>query len=181
MKLITALLLTAFAHSAIAECDMKVATQTTSERVVSAPYNVTREAREGQCRMKFNLNIDGEEYTVDSTENGILRVDYLCIDAVDKGREGLLSNLGGKFRTESIMVCAEGKLKKDMNRPVKVGDTVLENELGRSKNDKYFTHKGAKCRNFVERLSQSGTLVVNNGVMCKVDNSHNDWVVLDKW
>jgi hypothetical protein len=85
----------------------------------------------------------------------------------------------GDISTETITVCANGVIPLSK---VKVGDTILENEVGQS-NTKvgYFRWKNSKCRLFTERLTENGKLRVNHGVMCQVDNSHDNWLIVDKW
>jgi hypothetical protein len=85
--------------------------------------------------------------------------------------------LGGNFESESIVVCKDGKTPKF--KPVKIGDEVMESELGRVPETKgYFKYNGAVCRLFREKYN-NGMLRVNNGVMCQTDNQL--WTVVDKW
>lgn len=85
----------------------------------------------------------------------------------------------GQFKTETITVCKEGEL---VAQKVKIGDTVLENEMGSSNASvKYFTYRNTRCRLFTERLTEKGKLRVNHGVMCQVDNSPTNWLIVDKW
>ena len=88
------------------------------------------------------------------------------------------SEHGAKFENETITVCKEGDVPA---QKIKIGDTILEMEVGRSKIDHYFMHNNAKCRMFTERLAVKGRLRVYHGVICQVDNSPTNWIVLDKW
>lgn len=85
----------------------------------------------------------------------------------------------GKFETETVTVCKEGQV---VSPKIKIGDTILETEVGKS-NVKvgYFKHQNANCRLFTERNAQNGKLVVHHGVICQVDNSPTNWIVVDKW
>ena len=85
----------------------------------------------------------------------------------------------GQFKTETITVCKEGEA---VAQKVKIGDTVLETEMGKS-NAKvgYFKYRNSTCRLFSERLTEKGKLRVNHGVMCQVDNSPTNWLIVDKW
>jgi len=87
-------------------------------------------------------------------------------------KDGIMSN-------ESVTVCQNGQVP---NTKIKIGDTVLETEVGPS-NVKvgYFTHNNAQCRLFTEREGKNNKLRVYHGVICQVDNSPNNWIVVDKW
>ena len=86
---------------------------------------------------------------------------------------------GGSVKVETVTVCKEGEL---VQKHIKIGDTILETEVGNS-NVKvgYFKHNNAKCRLFSERLTENGKLRVNHGVICQIDNSPTNWLVVDKW
>lgn len=90
-------------------------------------------------------------------------------------REGIVAN-------ETLTVCKEGigefpKIKK--------GDVILENEVNKSRvkvgSDGYFMHRNSRCRLFMENQTFNGKLRVYNGVICQVDNSDTNWLVVDKW
>lgn len=84
----------------------------------------------------------------------------------------------GNLDAQTIVVCdSRGVPKKN----VKVGDLVLEPEMGRGPVAKYFTYNNARCRMFMDRLAISGELKVYHGVICQVENSHEDWIVISKW
>ena len=89
------------------------------------------------------------------------------------------AEIGGEFKTETITVCKEGEL---VAQKIKIGDTILETEVGKS-NVKvgYFKHQNSICRLFSERLTEKGKLRVNHGVICHIDNSPTNWIVVDKW
>jgi hypothetical protein len=87
-------------------------------------------------------------------------------------REGIVAN-------ETLTVCKEGvgefpKIKK--------GDVILESEVNKSRVDVgYFMHRNTRCRLFMENQTFNGKLRVYNGVICQVDNSDTNWLVVDKW
>jgi hypothetical protein len=85
----------------------------------------------------------------------------------------------GQFENETVTVCKEGF---EQVPKIKIGDTILETEVGKS-NVKvgYFKHQNAQCRLFSERHSQNGKLAVYHGVICQIDNSPTNWLVVDKW
>ncbi len=85
----------------------------------------------------------------------------------------------GQFKTESVTVCKEGE---PVPKKIKKGDTILETEVG-SSNARvgYFKHQNATCRLFTERLTEDKKLKVYHGVICQVDNSPINWLVVDKW
>ena len=85
----------------------------------------------------------------------------------------------GQFENETVTVCKEGF---EQVPKIKIGDTILETEVGKS-NVKvgYFKHQNAQCRLFTERHSKNGKLAVYHGVICQIDNSPTNWLVVDKW
>jgi hypothetical protein len=86
---------------------------------------------------------------------------------------------GTSVKVESVTVCKEGEI---VSPRIRVGDTILETEVGNSNVDvAYFKHNNTRCRLFSERLTESGKLRVNHGVICQIDNSPTNWLVIDKW
>lgn len=89
------------------------------------------------------------------------------------------AEIDGSFKTETITVCKEGN---PVAQKIKIGDTVLETEMGKSNvRVGYFKHQNSTCRLFSERLTEKGKLRVNHGVICQIDNSPTNWLVVDKW
>lgn len=84
----------------------------------------------------------------------------------------------GDLSSQTIVVCDSRGLPK---KNVKVGDLVLEDEMGKGPVTKYFTYNHTRCRMFMDRMAISGELRVYHGVICQIDNSHEDWIVVSKW
>ena len=84
----------------------------------------------------------------------------------------------GKVSSETATVCKEGN---PIDRTVKVGDVILESEVGESKVTKYFNYNNTRCRMFKEHTAKDKVLHVYNGVICQIDNSGANWLVVDKW
>jgi hypothetical protein len=86
---------------------------------------------------------------------------------------------GNHIKVESITVCKEGEIVAPR---IRVGDTILETEVGKSNvTVGYFKYNNAQCRLFSERLTENGKLRVNHGIICQIDNSPTNWLVVDKW
>jgi len=83
----------------------------------------------------------------------------------------------GRFQTETATVCKEGA---DI-RKIKVGDIILEIEVGKSKIDKVFNYRNSQCKMFTESAVKNSELRVYHGVMCQLDNNKANWLVVDKW
>lgn len=87
-------------------------------------------------------------------------------------REGIVAN-------ETLTVCKEGVTEFPK---IKKGDVILESEVNKSRVDvDYFTYRNSRCRLFMENQTFKGKLRVYNGVICQVDNSDTNWLVVDKW
>lgn len=84
----------------------------------------------------------------------------------------------GQVEAETATICKEGQ---DINDTVKVGDIVLENELGRAAVRKYFTYRNARCRMFAEHHVVNKQLHDHFGVICQVEKNSPNWMVVDKW
>lgn len=161
-----------------AECDMRSASTLENERQVSEVIDLVKTKSYGKCEVEFKLQVDGTLHTLKKVYTGWEQEESLCYYAVQEARRDLLLRLGGKFKTEAVTVCKEG------NKPIpkiKIGDTILENEVGKSKVDLYFDWRNTKCRLFAERFAERGELNVYHGVICQVDNSGANWLVVDKW
>lgn len=87
-------------------------------------------------------------------------------------REGIVAN-------ETLTVCKEGAV----NFPkIKKGDVILETEVNKSRVAvDYFTYQNSRCRLFMENQTYNGKLRVYHGVICQIDNSDTNWLVVDKW
>lgn len=84
----------------------------------------------------------------------------------------------GQVETETATICKEGQ---DVNDTVKVGDIILENEVGRSRVAKYFTFRNARCRMFTEHHVVNKQLHDHYGVICQTEKNSPQWIVVDKW
>ena len=85
----------------------------------------------------------------------------------------------GQFKTETVTVCKEGE---PVAKKIKKGDTILETEVGKSNSRvESFKYQNTTCKLFTERLTQEGKLRVYHGVICQIDNSPTNWLVVDKW
>jgi hypothetical protein len=84
----------------------------------------------------------------------------------------------GKVSSETATVCKEGN---PIDRTIKVGDIILESEVGEAKVTKYFNYNNSRCRMFSEHTAKDKALHVYYGVICQVDNSGANWLVVDKW
>lgn len=171
------LLLAIVSFNAVAEeCQIRQASKVTAERQIGTIENLVKEKSYQKCRVKFSIIVDDEKHNVDWTHEDYGDPEISCQKAIEYGLSELNMRLGGKFQTESMMVCKEGK--GQLNRPYKIGDEGLENEFGLVEGKKYFKFKGAKCRYFSERYN-NGKLQFSKGVICKSDNQL--WSVVDKW
>lgn len=170
------LLLALISNLAFAECKIDSASLLTSNRKVGEVTDLFKDISKQKCTVKYRLNVDSEWHTVTWTHSGYEDGEVLCNIAIENGRKQLLTMLGGQFESQSITTCREGKPR---NRPVKVGDEVLETELARVPEKKqYFKYNNATCRLFREKYN-NGVLRVSHGVICETDNQL--WTVVDKW
>ena len=176
MKL-SSLLFLLVTNLAWSDCAVKSASQNVNQKQVSQPVNLVKTITTNQCKVKYSVNIDNKWHDVEHTYKGSETEDVLCANAIEEGRKILLSQMGGVFQTESITVCNEGKSVQF--RPVKVGDLVMDNELGRLDRGQNFKYHNSNCRLFREKYEKDKKFRVTHGVMCQTD--HQEWIIVDKW
>jgi len=157
------------------DCQIRQASKVTSERQVGNIDDLIKIKSHQKCQVKFSIVIDGEKHNVNWTHEDYGDPELSCRKAIDNGMGELYLRLGGKFQTESMVVCREGQPKQ--YQPVKIGDEGLENEFGSVEKKKYFKFKGAQCRYFSERYN-NGQLRFAKGIICQNDQL---WTVVDKW
>ena len=174
--LLTSMLISQFA---IADCSVRVASVNQSQQQVGPVTNLEKHIVGGKCSVKFQLVVDGETHSVTGESQGLGVENELCNNAVVNARKTLLINLGGTFKSDTLTKCSDGH--DPIKEKVSIGDTILENEVGPSPVKKYFKYKGAKCRMFQDNYEVDRRLVTYNGVICQIDNSDTNWLVVDKW
>lgn len=171
------LILALISSNVLAEnCQIRQASKVMAERQVDTIEDLVKIKSPQKCQVKFSIVIDGEKHNVNWTHEDYGDPEISCQKAIEYGMSELHLRLGGKFQTESMVVCREGQPKQ--YQPIKIGDEGLENEFGTVANKKYFKFKDAKCRYFSERYN-NGKLQFSKGVICQ--NQNELWTVVDKW
>ena len=161
------------------ECKVRSASQLVNERAVGPITNLIKDKDpNGRCTVEFDIEVDGKVYHLKETETGLEQIESLCAYARNRARKNLLLDLGGTFNAEAVTICKEGTTTI---QKIKKGDHILETEVGKSKITKYFTYNNARCRMFTEREDFKGNLAVYHGVICQIDKSDTNWLVVDKW
>jgi hypothetical protein len=85
----------------------------------------------------------------------------------------------GKVDSETATVCKDGSR---VQPTIKIGDVILESEVSQNpKVSDYFNYKNNRCRMFVEHTAKNKQMNVNHGVICQLDGSDTNWLVVDKW
>jgi hypothetical protein len=159
------------------ECAVNQAVQVVSTSKVGEVTDLVKDITPNKCVVKYRINVNKEWHTVTWTHTGNEDGEFLCNTAIENGRKQLLTVLGGTIESETITVCKSNQNVKF--KPVKIGDEVVEAELGRvPERNKYFKYNNATCRMFREKYN-NGVLRVNHGVICQTDNKF--WTVVDKW
>ena len=161
-----------------AGCNIKSASILANEHQVGDIQNLIKDKSMGICTVNFDIDVDGKTYHLTETEKGLENEESLCYYARERARKNLLLNLGGKFKTEAVTSCNEGTTPPTKLR---IGDTILANEVGPSPIKKTFRYKGAVCRMFQEHYTVDRELRTYNGVICQIDNSDTNWLIVDKW
>lgn len=162
------------------ECNIRNSSMLSSQRDVGPVVNLIKNIETpGKCSVSFNIVVDGRPYSLTGEYEGLEQMASLCHYAVNDARTELLVNLGGTFDAESATTCTDSET--DLVDNVKVGDSILETEVGKNKMSKYFTFQDARCRLFTQKLAINRSFKIYHGVICEVDNSSTNWIVVDKW
>lgn len=177
-----------FNQIAFADCNVRSSSVLKGQNEVGEVTELKQTVIPGKCTVNFKLNVNGKWHTIEETqEDRWTKESALCRDAIRYGKEKLLASIGGEFTTEAITVCREGdanveRLSKGFE-PVKlkIGDRILESEVGKSKIENYFTYNNRTCRMFTERYTFKGNAEIYNGVICQNDRIDNNWTVVDRW
>lgn len=181
MQQILKISLLIFVSSVFADdCKMRSASSLASEHEVGPVTDLVKDkSEEGKCTVTYGIVVDGEQHVVSGSFIGYEQQESLCRLAIDNSRKNLLVELGGTFATDAVTVCDDAET--DLVDNFRIGDTILENEVSPSKIQGYFNYNNSKCRLFTQRLAYRRELRVYNGVICQVDNSKTNWIVVDKW
>lgn len=169
------ILLALVSQVALADCNIRQASQLVSERKVGNIDDLVKTKGAQSCNVKFSVVVDGEKHNINWTHEDYGDPELSCQKAIDNGMKELFLRLGGKYQTEAITTCTEGKAQPKMGR-WKKGDEALENEFGVDPNRKwYFKYQSNTCRFYRERYDGK----TFKGVICQNDNQL--WTVLDKF
>jgi hypothetical protein len=174
--LIATMLVSQFAW---ADCSVKTASINQTQQQVGPVRNLEKRVTYGRCEVTFNLTVNGETHNLQGEWIGPEIEEALCRKAIENTRKQFLLTMGGDFKTEAVTVCKEGQ--GEIVDKVKKGDVILENEVGDSPIKKYFSHNGAKCRMFQEHGVVNGKMRTYNGVICQIDKSETNWLVIEKF
>lgn len=92
-------------------CVIKTQSKLVTEHKVSAIYNLVKDKVElgamGRCTVHFDIDVNGQTYHLDEEEEGLEQLESLCYYARERARKNLLLDLGGEFKSESIVACKQ--------------------------------------------------------------------------
>lgn len=171
------LILALLSGAAFAEtCRMQETSQMTSHRLVGQVSNLTRDLSPNQCKVKYQITVDGKLHTVEWSQKGLYQDEILCQIAIHNGTNDLLVRLPGTFHTETLLVCSEKPTVKSIHK----GYEGQELEFGAHPMKRGYVKIGqaSNCR-FFQGWSARGYSEKDAGVICQ--NNHNLWTVVDKF
>jgi hypothetical protein len=84
----------------------------------------------------------------------------------------------GQVEAETRTVCKEGTVP---DTKIKIGDVVLESEVGESQITNYFVYHRQRCRMFEEQAIFQKKIRDYHGVICQMSKNDSNWIVVDKW
>lgn len=90
-------------------CTAKIVSKLVSERKVGPITNLVKEETKfgykNQCKVNFDIDVDGQTYHLERTEEGLYQMAIICADARDMARAELLLDLGGIFKSDAEFIC----------------------------------------------------------------------------
>jgi hypothetical protein len=84
----------------------------------------------------------------------------------------------GQIQKDSATICTEGGI---IRPKMKIGDIIMESEVGESRIKKYFMYNNNRCRLFQEETVINHKIRNYYGVICQADSTGNDWLIVDIW
>lgn len=92
-------------------CVVESGSKLVNQHKVSAIRNLVKDKEElgamGRCTVNFDITVDGKDYHLEETEEGLEQLESLCYYARKRAREDLLLDLGGDFQSESSVSCKQ--------------------------------------------------------------------------
>jgi hypothetical protein len=162
---------------AFAECDIRSASINQNQTQVGPVTNLVKSLSTNKCSVKFQIMVNGKNQSLEGSWSGTDPAEYLCNYAIEQTRKEFLVTMGGTFRTDTVTACIEGGAPQ---KKLKIGDAILEAEVGSSPIKQYFMHDMSRCRMFQDRIDTVDKTVTYNGVICQIKHT-NYWRIVDKW
>jgi hypothetical protein len=169
-----------------AECYVRLAMTSQQKITVSRITDVDTlvvpiSATQNKCIVTYRALINNAWHTLEGESTGSknLSEKELCAGAMNQGRASVLSRADNQnMSVETNMVCSD--VPKPQVKKVKIGDTIKESEVRAHPNfPKFFRHRGAQCRWFIEPELRNQDLYQYQGIICLSHGS--EWRVVDKW
>jgi hypothetical protein len=89
-------------------CIVDSSSKLVNQHTVGPIRNLVKDKDEnGSCTVRFDITVDGKEYHLEETEDGLEQIESLCYYARERARKELLLDLGGTFKTESTVACKQ--------------------------------------------------------------------------
>ena len=176
-----------FASSiASADCFIRSSTRLTLQDVNSLPVDVQKlvvpDARGQKCVLRYRVHVGNDWQTAEGIGYGATDT-AACAQALDLKRGAVLEEVTPKtVRSDTQMVCSD--LPEIRVRRVRIGETIFQSEVDMHTipaERKDFMYKRSVCRMFVERDARNSNLMLDEGIICRVDDMPDSkWRVVDK-
>lgn len=90
-------------------CNVKQSSQLVNEHKVGPITNLVKDEIEwgmkNECNVSFDIVVNGESHHLEGSWTGLEQMASVCRKARDKARKDLLLDLGGDFKSESLIRC----------------------------------------------------------------------------
>lgn len=92
-------------------CLVKTSSKMVSELQVGKITNLVKDEAEwghqNECTVSFDITVNGKEYHLQETRTGMEQMASVCYEARETARRNLLLDIGGTFKTESVVACRQ--------------------------------------------------------------------------
>jgi hypothetical protein len=174
--------------NALSDCHIRSAIKIDRSLIMGQPTDlqqmVTVDQRQRyQCTVRYRLNVKLDWQTLEGTGTGTDQT-QACARAIDVSRANILQEVNPTtVRANTQMICTD--FPDIRVRPVRIGEVIWESETDIHTiptERAYFDFKHTRCRMFAERDIKDSTLMVWQGVICRLNSTANSkWQVIDKY
>jgi hypothetical protein len=90
-------------------CVVKTSSKMVNQLAVGEVTNLVKDevewGHQNECTVTFDITVNGKTYHLQNTRTGMEQMASVCYEARETARKNLLLDIGGTFKTESVIAC----------------------------------------------------------------------------